>query len=212
MPPTKRKQFMTSIQLDPRYLCIRTHQGTSYGGQQQWYNDSWRRSAGCGPTTAATITMYQQCLKNKTVYDYPQFVQLMNTLWTYITPGTYGVDTIERFVQGYQDFLRTQTIHLYSHMLKFNPQDNVKPDNKQTFSFLKRALENQCAVAFLNLDHGQESRLESWHWVTLVGVNFDESHDELTATIADAGRLQTINLGLWLSTTNKRGGFVYFAA
>ena len=30
-----------------------------YGGTQEWYNSYLKRMAGCGPTTASTIIMYE---------------------------------------------------------------------------------------------------------------------------------------------------------
>ena len=64
-------------------------------------------------------------------------------------------------------------------------------------------------VAFLNLDNGKESKLDTWHWVTIVGIEYNKN-EELYATIADEGLLKTIDLSLWINSTSKEGGFIYF--
>ena len=60
------------------------------------------------------------------------------------------------------------------------------------------------------MDNGKEKNLEEWHWVTLVGISYDKENDKLNATIADEGKLKDINLGLWLETNKKDGGFIYY--
>ena len=76
--------------------------------------------------------------------------------------------------------------------------------------FLRHAIENDHPVAFLNLHHGRERKIESWHWVTLVGVMFDETKDMLSATVADEGILKNINLGFWIDSSTEGGGFIYY--
>ena len=51
------------IKLNYEYLIIEDSI-KYYGGSQEWYSSFWKRMAGCGPTTAATITMYEQRIKN----------------------------------------------------------------------------------------------------------------------------------------------------
>ena len=46
-----------------------------YGGNQDWYNSYFKRLAGCGPTTASTIIMYEE----KKAYTKEEFINLMNT-------------------------------------------------------------------------------------------------------------------------------------
>ena len=64
--------------------------------------------------------------------------------------------------------------------------------------------------AFLNLNNGKEEKIDSWHWVTVVGVLYNDEKNILKATITDEGVLKNIDLGLWLETTTEEGGFVYY--
>ena len=80
-----------------------------------------------------------------------------------------------------------------------------RPNKKEVFNFLYKALEKDHPIAFLNLDNGKENKLHRWHWVAIVGIAYDDLSDKLEATIADEGMLKKINLGLWLTTAKNEG-------
>ena len=65
-------------------------------------------------------------------------------------------------------------------------------------------------IAFLNLDHGAEEALESWHWVTITSISRTKDGQAAQVSICDEGVPKQINLKLWLETTIQGGGFVYF--
>ena len=174
-----------------------------YGGNQEWYKNIFHKKAGCGPTNASTITMYE----SKKSYSKEEFVKLMDTMWNYITPGMMGLNKIEYFDEGYNKYIKDNNLNFKeTKILKISKE---KPSLNEVFDFLNDAIKLDHPVAFLNLDNGKEERLDSWHWVTIVGIEYNKE-DELLATIADEGLLKTIDLGLWLSSTTKEGGFIYF--
>ena len=183
-----------------------------YGGNQEWYSTFIKRLAGCGPTTASTITMYElRNNKNRDEYTKEEFLELMNELWEYITPGSHGVNKIEMYEQGYDRFVKEKGLKSSkSNVMNILAKSEQRPSNLEVFKFINEALENNHPVAFLNLDNGKEKNLDEWHWVTLVGIKYDEENGILEATITDEEKLHDINLGLWLETTNKDGGFIYY--
>jgi hypothetical protein len=67
-------------------------------------------------------------------------------------------------------------------------------------------------VAFLNLCNGSEKKLDRWHWVTLISLEYAEGGERVFADILDAGIIKRIDLALWYKTTTLGGGFVYFTA
>jgi hypothetical protein len=65
-------------------------------------------------------------------------------------------------------------------------------------------------VAFLNLDNGLERQLDKWHWVTVTGLACDEAGGEARIDILDNCEQFGVNLGRWLSSAARGGGFVRF--
>ena len=42
----------------PEWLQVKKDGNFSYGYDQEWYTDAWKRLAGCGPTTATQVISY----------------------------------------------------------------------------------------------------------------------------------------------------------
>ena len=42
----------------PEWLQVKKDGNFSYGYDQEWYEDAWKRLAGCGPTTATQVISY----------------------------------------------------------------------------------------------------------------------------------------------------------
>lgn len=139
------------------------------------------------------------------------FLDLMKNVWNYVTPTSQGIYTLEMFAEGYERYIRDHYhSNLINHFIKI-PQDKTqRKSNEDIFNALYIALQNNHPIAFLNSDHGEEKILYSWHWVTIVGLSYDDKTDILNALIADEGLLKPIDLGLWIKTSIKGGGFIYF--
>ncbi|WP_455542831.1 hypothetical protein [Intestinibacter sp.] len=187
---------------------------TYFGGNQEWFKTKWRRMSGCGPTTGSTIVMYEDIKNNidNKKYTKSQFLDLMNDMWQFITPKVgRGVNTIELFYNGFEKYIEeNQERNIKTTFMKIPKEFNERPSNTDVFKFLYKALDNDHPIAFLNLDNGDETKLDAWHWVTIVGILYDDIEDKLQVTIADEGLLKMIDLGLWLNTTKNEGGFIYF--
>ena len=177
-----------------------------YGGNQEWYSNIFHKKAGCGPTTASTITMYES--KNK--YSKEEFIKLMDNMWNYITPGMMGLNKIEYFDEGYNKYIKDNKLNLKeTNILNISKSKDERPNIEELYEFLNNSIKLDHPVAFLNLDNGKETKLDAWHWVTIVGIEHDGNH--LIATITDEGLLKKIDLTLWLNSTTKEGGFIYFS-
>ncbi|MPN21780.1 hypothetical protein SDC9_169160 [bioreactor metagenome] len=96
---------------------------------------------------------------------------------------------------------------LRCRVLDVPADERERPSIQRTAEFFKEAFEADSPIAFLNLDRGALPGLESWHWVSLIAM--DHEGDSLTATAADNGQLLMLDIGLWLETTRRSGGFVY---
>jgi hypothetical protein len=78
--------------------------------------------------------------------------------------------------------------------------------------FLEGALQQDSPIAFLNLCNGDEKNLQSWHWVTIIALEYSEDGNSAFIDILDEGLIKKIDLLLWYKTTTHGGGFVYFTA
>ncbi len=59
--------------------------------------------------------------------------------------------------------------------------------------------------------NGAESRLEAWHWVTVIAVEYLSEDEQIVLKILDESQIKKINLKLWYETTELGGGFVYLS-
>ena len=174
-----------------------------YGGNQDWYSTYFKRLAGCGPTTASTITMYELNKSNYKNYSKKEFILLMNELWNYITPGMMGVDKVEKYQKGYNKYLKTSSLELSnSKILEFNNSgiDDIK-------EYIEEALKLDHPIAFLNLNNGSEKQIDSWHWTTIVSIEY--INDNIIVEICDEGLLKKFNLTKWLNTSSN-GSLIYY--
>ena len=65
-----------------------------YGGNQDWFEDEWARRAGCGSVLGSNLYAYymniEKCHKN-------EFLNIMNDLYRYMTPGRMGFPYFYKF-------------------------------------------------------------------------------------------------------------------
>lgn len=196
----------------PKLLQITGPGGIRYaGGVQDWYPAPWQQKAGCGPTAGSNLLWYlaqsRERYNSLCTHDASTkagFLRLMEDVWPHITPGNMGVNSSKIFISGMRGYAGPRGVDLTVRSLEVPALPFRRPSPAEMGDFLRRHLEADCPVAFLNLSNGQLKNLDNWHWVTLLSVNAEN----LTAEMADAGAIQVIDLALWLRTTTLGGAFV----
>ena len=180
-----------------------------HGGDQEWYVDYWQQRAGCGPTSCANIMYYlaRMCKGCEPLCPHDAskkagFVQLMEDVWQYVTPGKRGVNTTDIFVNGAERYGETKGVALTAKALPIARIYRDTRDHDKIMGFVANALERGLPVAFLNLSAGSLENLDRWHWVTIVAM------DGENAMIYDQGKARWIHLLQWLRTSVLGGGFV----
>jgi hypothetical protein len=184
---------------------------TVKGGDQEWYASWWRRMSGCGPTTATNVVMYMTNARDGArISAKRDFILLMDKMWKYVTPGRGGVNStlkLRRGIGGYSGFaglgLRTEAMDVAA-------DGDARPPLGNVIDFIRVGLERDLPVAFLNLHNGLELQLEKWHWVTVTGMEYDEGGGAADIEILDNCSTFWVNLGRWLESTARGGGFVRF--
>jgi len=179
-----------------------------FGLNQEWYKSKWQRMAGCGPTAASSLIYYQ--LSDDTTLNKNSAIQLMEVLWDYVTPGMGGVYKRSMFTDGLKRYFEKNQIQSKIESIEITKNKKTRLSLKDTIDFLENGLSQNSPIAFLNLDNGDEEKLDEWHWVVISGIDIHEDHNQVFINIIDDGKLFAIDLNLWLRTTKKGGAFVYF--
>ena len=180
-----------------------------YGCHQEWYGDAWQRRAGCGPTVATTLYFYQNRLWQRSNTK-QSWLQLMNEVWDYVTPSSGGMPTTTMFFTAVLSYTRAKGLDVEHYHCELPEDRACRPTMPHVLEFIESGLQADAPVAFLNLCNGAVQNLARWHWVTIVALEYETEADQATVTILDEGQLKKIDLSLWLKTTTKGGGFVYF--
>ena len=181
----------------------------THGADQDWFPDPWQQRAGCGPTAAALIFAYLSQLRPEWAPLYPEgvmeraaFTAHMVRVWDYVTPRFHGLNQPELMVEGMAAYAASRGLSLSPALLAFPAARTKRPPWEEVADFVRRSLEKDCPVAFLNLHNGRVKELDWWHWVTITAL------EDGRAEILDSGRRLTIDFHLWYETTRRRGGFV----
>jgi hypothetical protein len=191
---------------------------TTFGGNQEWYKDEWHRRAGCGPTCAANVAAYlaQTRPGMRALYAgegmlKSQFAAHMEEMYKFVTPGNMGLNRVEMFTKGMEDFAGSRGISLKAHVFEVHGNmSRNRPPVSDLIEFIRTGLAADCPIAFLNLTKGRVKNLQGWHWITITSAEFEDGG--LMACASDEGSEIRFDLKLWYLSTRMRGGLVYFTA
>lgn len=201
---------------DPGLLEIRDEDSGSvfFGCDQEWYRSAWQRMAGCGPTVVASILLYLSRAGSRengaAPPDKRECLALMEDVWSYVTPTVRGIPSARILFDGALAYTEAKSLGIRPRFLEIPRERGRRPEFRQLLRFLGEALGNDTPAAFLNRDCGEEKRLDSWHWVTVVSLRCEEDGSFAEAEIADEGKAKTVDLAVWYRTTSLGGGLVRF--
>lgn len=198
----------------PELLTITEGDRTWRGADQLWYPEEWQRKAGCGPTTASVLVSYLAQNRPACAPLYPSgswekqdVLALMEEMWTCITPGRHGVNTVHLFTKGLAQFAGGRHVDLPLRALDIPRFKIARPTVDQCAAFLRSALTRDAPVAWLNLHSGEVEDLDDWHWVLIIALE-EHSDGPLMCTILDGGKELNVDFRLWFQTTKAGGGLV----
>lgn len=177
---------------------------TTMGYDQNWYKKKWQRMSGCGPSVGATVSLYLfKQDDNPIAFD--DAISLHQSMWEYITPTIKGVSTLDRFSKGYQKYCEANHVDVQLKQICIEKKNN---NIQQIIAFIVDHIDQNHPIAFLNLHHGNQKNLESWHWTLLVG--YQNREDDVIVQLLDNGSQIEINMNEWLKTTTSGGGMIAF--
>lgn len=186
-----------------------------YGCDQEWYMTEWQRNSGCGPTVVTNIMHYLNNIhahpnNNITPTSKIEALLMMEDVWQYVTPTMHGIPTTKLLYDYVVVYSKAKLLNIKLEFINIEDNQLTRPEFHHLLSFLYTALENDTPIAFLNLDNGDEKGLDSWHWVTIISLEYAEDESSAMIEILDAGIIKKIDLAKWFNTTNLGGGFVSF--
>lgn len=198
----------------PEWLQIETESLNLYGYNQDWYMTSFRRTRGCGPTAAAMLLLYLNKRESEPLpyksHSISSITEVLERVWDFVTPGwLLGLNSTKKFCKGVDALTRYYGLHWRCRRLSVTASSFRRASLSEVVNFIEDGIASDCPIAFLNLHKGGVTVIESWHWIVLVSLFYDASHNRYIATCYDGGRSITFDLGLWLETTRFGGGFVF---
>lgn len=197
----------------PEWLQVNKNKEILYGYNQCWYSTRTKRSSGCGPTSAAMLLLYLNKREaGPLTYNNDSIASITEALeeiWDFVTPGWLGLSSTEKFCEGMDAYLSFHRLAWQCHKLSVPLCKAKRSSLAGTVDFLEKGLASDCPVAFLNLHKGKAGSLETWHWIVVVALAYEQQTDRYIATCYDGGRKLTFDLNLWLTTSKFGGGFVF---
>ena len=200
---------MITIKQQKLYEILDDKNNRIWGGIQYWFpKEGYIPNGACGATTGANILSYivrtRKELDAKSNHQTKDgFLDFMKESYKYMYPRVVGL-LAEFFVIGINDFAKAIGVAMHADHLKIHIGRACRPSLEKVSSFITESLKKDIPVAFLILSNGATPGLDSWHWVTIIGL------DEKTniANIVDNGRLLTADISRWLDTSIMGGSFI----
>ena len=191
-------------------LKLTTDKGeTCYGASQKWFFGPVKQRAGCGPATAANIFYYLDRKKDpkKPPMEFRFFRIFLERIWEIITPTRYGIPEARMLADRIKNYANIKHYHVDVKSMEIAANPAERPHITEAFRMLFEALEHDVPVAFLNLDNSSCCDLDTWHWVTVIGIDCDNS-GFARVTYLDNGEVKDFDLAHWWTQEQVSGGIV----
>jgi len=173
---------------------IRIADGTTeyFGADQEWFPTKWQRLSGCGPATAALMTMYMAAAfpdRCAALYPYVlpankgDFAVHMARVREFVKPGAMGLTDPREFARDVLEFAQRRGGGIVAQQIQPKLSAGV------ALGFFKQALRHGYLPALLLL-RNPSPELEdfTWHWMAVTGCD-DEAR---TLTVSTYGQKHEI--------------------
>lgn len=185
------------------------------GAHKEWYTTEWQQKEGCGPVTAATLLAYLACthpdlqaLYPSGSWEHADFTRFMEEVWSCMTPGKRGLNSLRLFKQGISAFAAQRHCVVHFRELDIPRFRIARPSFSQCAAFIRTGLAADCPVAFLNFCRTAPDEPDICHWVPIIAME-TLSSGEVICTLLNQGEEEHIDLRLWYQTSRVGGGLVY---
>ena len=206
-------------------LSVIGEDGALYrGSDQHWYpKDGFIPQGGCGAATASNLLAYilrtrqdlfsivektgldglAPPLPCKSPNTKDGYIEFMKKVYRFMYPRAGGL-MADVFTFGITELAAEYSLPFTPLLLRVPIGRLKRPDFNHIAGFIQLSLETDMPVAFLILSKGNVKELDTWHWVTVIGL------DEVgkSVEVLDNGVVVRANLETWLNTSIMGGSFV----
>jgi hypothetical protein len=134
-------------------------------------------------------------------------LSVMNYVWDYVTPGINGIPSGKIFTEKFKTMADANKRRVEFQILEVPEDKRFRPDYDDIANIIKEGLISDQPVAFLNIDSGHVKNLDDYHWVVIIGAEFD--NDDCVIRIFDEGVEKELSISEWKSKTVRGGALVY---
>lgn len=186
--------------------------GDSFGGNQDWFIDTWMNRGGCAALTACDSSIYLDRYKGThlcpfdskciTKEDYLDFGMRMKP---FISPRWTGVDSLSIYREGFQEYLDSVGEKTLS-MEEFSGRHGVETARRKII----QSIDEGFPIAMLVLNHANPVFEDFvWHWFLLTG--YESLDDVFQVSAATYAEKHLLNFdALWDSGKGRKGGLVLY--
>lgn len=184
--------------------------GSSYGGNQEWFDGFMMRVGGCAAETACDLCIYLDLYMGTSLYPYDKnnisksdYIKFGSVMKPYLHPRMSGIDKLPIYLDGFGQYLADRG---NSHITLSGVQGTAG------YSTAEKALISQLdggiPVPFLLLKH-TEPRFKDyeWHWFLLNG--YIKSDTNLMVKAVTYSEYEWLDFyELWHTGMDNKGGMI----
>lgn len=187
--------------------------GESYGGNQDWFPTFMMRIGGCGAETACDSSVYFALHRglstiapeNAATLSRDDYVSFAYEMKPYLSPRMTGIDRLEIFTDGYDQYLRDRgETRLSMKMLHgTEPYDIAR-------SAVMQQIDHGYPIPTLILNHRNKSLDDYiWHWFLING--YDDTNGQFLVKAVTYSKFEWLDFQqLWNTGHERRGGLILF--
>lgn len=188
--------------------------GKYYGGDQNTIPDRLLQFAGCAAITACDLCIYLDLYCKTRLYpynlqeisekDYVKFASDM--MKRCITPGLRGVDTLERYLRGFEKF----QVKRGTHPVKLEGFSGEK-EAEAAKEKIKESIDGGIPVVNLTLRHQNVKDFDDYEWHWFIFNGYEEREEGFFVKTVSYGKYVWLNFDqLWDTGFEDKGGLILF--
>lgn len=197
--------------IDLQTVWISDGDAVYFGADQRWFEKSWHSVSGCGPTTAAMITMHMATAFEDScapLYPYAlpatkqDFAAHMLSIRPFVKPGPMGLKSTAKFASGTAEFARQRGVNIVPLVV------SRSLNMINAFGFIQKALEQNYMPALMILRNPSKELSDfHWHWMAVTGCDTETK----TVFVATYGKEYELPFErVWHQQSPYETGIVYF--
>ena len=197
--------------IDTGVLRIVDRDAVFFGADQNWFKKKMHAKSGCGPATAALISMYMASVFSESCaplypYVFPakkdDFVVHMAAVREYVKPGPFGLADEDRFAKNTVAFAKSKGVSIKSQKISKSLNTGI------AWGFIKKVINEKYLPALLILKNPSKELSDfTWHWMAVTG--YDE--EKQTVVVSTYGKKYELPFEqIWMQQKPFKSVCVYF--